>query len=102
MLTMTIHDLLACTIAASVSAPASLAWRPFIDPLDAHRAWFLLLIPMALFISMVYKGVRLPELDRYWRQVAVMTFQIVVGIIALGAGVFLFIQYIAPAVVPVS
>ncbi len=77
-------------------------WRPFVDPINAHRSWYLLLIPMAILITMVYKAVRLPELDRYWRQVAVMSVQIVLGIIALGAAIYLFIQFIAPLIVPVA
>jgi hypothetical protein len=84
------------------AGPATLSvWRPFIDPIDAHRTWFMLLIPMAFFISMVYKAVRLPDLASYWRQVIVMTVQIILGIIALGAGIFLFIQYIAPLIMPI-
>lgn len=80
----------------------TVAWRPFIDPMDAHRTWFVLLIPMAVLISMVYKAVRLPELDRYWVQVAIMSGQIVMWIIALGAAIFLFIQYVAPLIVPTA
>lgn len=77
---------------------ATAAWRPFIDPIDAHRVWYLLLVPMAWLLSMVYKAVRLPDLDRYWRQVGVMSSQIVLWIIALGAAIFVFIQFIAPLI----
>jgi hypothetical protein len=88
--------------ASFLASPAVLSvWRPFIDPIDAHRTWFMLLIPMAFFISMVYKAVRLPDLASYWRQVIVMTVQIILGIIALGAVIFVFIQYIAPLIIPI-
>jgi hypothetical protein len=78
----------------------TLAYRPFIDPIDAHRLWFLLLIPLALGVSVAYKAVRVEDLRTYWRQVITMTMQIVVGIIALGAASYLIIQHILPAVVP--
>ncbi len=76
----------------------SLVWRPFIDPINAHRSWYLLLIPMALFISIVYKAVRVPDMQHYWRKVFVMSAQIVLWIIALGGAFFLFIQYVGPLI----
>lgn len=79
---------------------ALLAYRPFVDPIDAHRLWFLLLIPLALGVSITYKAVRVADMRTYWRQVVLMTVQIVVGIIALGAASFLVIQHLLPAVVP--
>jgi undecaprenyl pyrophosphate phosphatase UppP len=77
-----------------------LAYTPFIDPIDAHRYWFLLLIPMALGVSIAYKAVRLNDLSRFWRQVGIMTVQIIGGIVALGAAGFVVIQYLLPAVAP--
>ncbi len=77
-----------------------LAYRPFLDPLDLHQVWFLLLIPLSLGVSVTYKAVRLPTLDRYWRQVALMTTQIVVAIIAIGAASFLLVQYVLPLIAP--
>ena len=77
-----------------------LAYTPFIDPINAHRWWYLLLIPMALGISVAYKAVRIPELKDLPRQVIIMTVQIVIAMIALGAGAFVFVQYIAPRIVP--
>lgn len=64
------------------------AYWPFIDGVDLHRVWFLLLIPMAFFVSMTYKAVRLADMDRYWPQVLMMTAQVLLGMIALGAGFY--------------
>ena len=75
-------------------------WRPFLDPIDIHRSWFLMLLPMSFLISMAYKAVRLPDLDTYWRSVLVMTMQIIVGMIALGLGFFILIQYVLPRIAP--
>lgn len=77
-----------------------LAHRPFIDPLDVHAYWFLLLIPMAVLISMTYKAVRLHSMDRYWREVGTMTAQVVLGLFALGMASFLLIELVVPVIVP--
>ncbi|HPO92019.1 MAG TPA: hypothetical protein PL072_00985 [Phycisphaerales bacterium] len=66
-------------------------YRPFIDPLTIHDSWYWLLIPMALGIALVYKAVRLQTLEKYWRQVAIMTTQIVIGMILLGAASYLIV-----------
>lgn len=76
-----------------------MGYRPFIDPITLHEHWFWLLIPMAIGVAMVYKAVRLRELDRYWRAVAVMTAQIIVGMIVLGLASYLlivvYVQFLA-------
>lgn len=66
-------------------------YRPFIDPLTIHDMWYWLLIPMALGIALVYKAVRLPTLERYWRHVLIMGTQIVLGMILLGAASYLVV-----------
>lgn len=77
-------------------------WRPFLDPLDLHGAWWLFIIPLALGISVTYKAVRLPTLDRYWRSVALMTAQIIGVMILLGIASFLFVGRVMPAIVPMT
>lgn len=78
----------------------TLALRPFLDPLPFERYWYLLIIPIALGVAMAYKAVRVWDMKRFWRDVIVMTAQIVAGMIALGTLTFLFVQFIAPAIVP--
>lgn len=73
-----------------------LAWRPFLDPIDAHGVWWALLFPLAFFISIAYKGVRIGDLSVYWKQVALMTVQIILGMIAIGVGSLLFIEFVLP------
>ncbi len=70
----------------------TLAHRFFIDPLDLHALWWLMLLPIAVFISMAYKAIRLPNLDRYWPQVASMAVQIVLAMIGLAAACFVIIE----------
>lgn len=69
--------------------------RWFIDPLDLHTAWWVLIVPMAFFISMAYKAVRLATLEKYWSQVAMMTVQIILGLGALAVGFFVVFHVFA-------
>ena len=78
----------------------SLAYTPFIDPINAHDWWYLLLVPLALGIAVVYKAVRMPTLESYPKQVLIFSAQIVLGVVLLGAASFLFIQFVLPAIAP--
>lgn len=82
------------------AAPTATRWpvppfRPFIDPIELHQWWFLLLIPMAFLVSMSYKAVRLQSIEHYWRHVLLMSAQIIVGMIALGAATYLLVFWFA-------
>jgi len=75
--------------------------RLLIDPLhlswlNLHDNWWLTLVPMAFFISMAYKGVRLTDLSRFWPQVLLMTAQIVVAMMGLAAAIFVFVEVLVP------
>jgi len=77
-----------------------LAYRPFIDPIDAHGWWFLLLLPMAFFVSLAYKAVRVPDLKDLARNTLVMSVQITLAMIGLGFAFYMFVQYVLPHIVP--
>jgi hypothetical protein len=77
----------------------SLAYIPFINPINAfHVWWFMLLVPMALGISMVYKALKLASLEQYWRQVTMMTVQILIGMAALAGALVILVQLVIPAI----
>jgi hypothetical protein len=81
---------------------ALLAWRPFLDPLSLHEYWWAFLLPLSLLISISYKAVRVRDLGfPYWRAVIIMTVQIILAMILLGAATFLLLEYILPAILPV-
>ncbi|MCC6321811.1 MAG: hypothetical protein IT438_10310 [Phycisphaerales bacterium] len=82
--------------APAAPAAADLPWRPFIDPINVHESWFLLLVPMAFGVAVVYKAVRMQELNRYWMHVIYMTAQIVIAMILLGAATYLIVIRFAP------
>lgn len=81
---------------------ALLAYRPMLDPLGLEHQWWILLAPISLGISIVYKAVRLSSMARYWREVIVMTLQIMLGMIALGAASFVFIEWLVPLIAPLQ
>ena len=72
---------------------------PFFTPINFFQTWWVLLaIPLAIGISMVYKAMRYRHYRNYWRQVAVMTVQIVFGMIAMMVGLVLFVEYVVPLI----
>ncbi len=41
----------------------ALAWVPFVQPLPLHELWLVLLLPLAFGVALVYKTLKLPDLD---------------------------------------
>jgi hypothetical protein len=77
-----------------------LAYTPFIDPINVHRIWYMLIVPLSLGIAITYKAIRVGDMKQYPKQVIAMTAQIV-GIMALlGLGSYLLIQHIVPRILP--
>jgi F420-0:gamma-glutamyl ligase-like protein len=65
-----------------------LAWRPFLDPINAlHDVWWLLLIPMAIFVAVIYKALRIPNLRRLPAEATMLTLQIILGMLGLGLAI---------------
>jgi len=82
-------------------ATQSKSFTPFLDPVSIafprlHDSWWLTLLPIAFFVSMAYKGVRLHSLDHFWKQVIMMTLQIILAMIALAVGIYLVIELVVP------
>lgn len=77
-----------------------IAWRPFLDPLNLHAYWWAFLVPLSLGVAWTYRAVRLKDLNKFPRAVALMTAQIVIAMIALGAVSFLFVEHLIPLLAP--
>ena len=41
-----------------------LAWMPFIEPMNLHETWLLLLPPLVVGIAIVYKALKTEDLAR--------------------------------------
>jgi hypothetical protein len=77
----------------------ALAWIPFVEPLNALQdIWYLLLLPLSFGLAMIYKAMRVPDLSRYWREVALMTVQIMLGMIGLAIALVILVQLLIPAI----
>lgn len=84
------------TMSAGIDPIATLAWRPFLDPLDAHDLWWWFLLPLAFGVSVVYKAIRLPSMRRFWWQAMRMGVQIVAVMIALSIILYIIVEQVAP------
>ncbi len=81
-----------------MSAAAGLvAYLPFLTPINVFHDWsYLLLVPLAFGISVIYKALRMQSLHGFWRHVTVMTTQIVVAMIALAVALTVFVIFVVP------
>ncbi|MDX2116469.1 MAG: hypothetical protein SFZ24_12740 [Planctomycetota bacterium] len=73
-----------------------LAYTPFLDPLDLHDAWWITILPLALGISLAYKAIRVPTLDRLPREVVLMTVQTVGAMVLLSLAVYVMVELLIP------
>lgn len=74
------------------------SYIPLVSPANAlFDVWYLLVIPLAFGISMIWKAVRLPRMAIYWRQVFIMTVQVILFTAVLAVVLVLFVQLALPA-----
>ena len=75
------------------------AYIPFVEPIHVLQDWwYLLLIPLAFGISVIYKALRTSQLQRYWPNVLVMTGQIVAAMIALALMLVVLVKILVPLI----
>lgn len=79
-------------------ASSPFSYRPFLDPIELHGHWYLLLIPLAFGVAMAYKAVRVKTMDHYWRNVFLMTAQVVVGLLLLAIASYFLVELFAPSI----
>jgi len=78
---------------------ATLAWVPFLTPLTAVQpVWYLLAIPFAVLISMIWKAIRVEDMREYARHVSVMATLIVLGLLTLAILLTLLVEVGIPAI----
>ena len=70
---------------------------PFLHPINTFQGfWYLLVLPLSFGISVIYKAMRMPSLDGFWRQVTIMTAQIILYMIALAIVLVILVQVVIP------
>lgn len=76
------------------------AYRPLIDPLAMQETWYFLLLPLCFGIAVTYKAVRVPDLSKYWIEVAKFTVQLVLSVVLVGGLLTWVVLWVLPRVVP--
>ena len=54
------------------------------------------MIPLVLGVSTIWKAIRVPDMQHYWREVFTMTAQVLLGMAALAAGLMILVRVIVP------
>jgi hypothetical protein len=76
---------------------ALLAYIPFVHPINFfHEWWYVLLLPLSFGIAIIYKAVRLPSLEDFWRHTFIMTAQIVLAMIGLAICLVILVTVLIP------
>ncbi|MHC4079794.1 MAG: hypothetical protein ACYS15_06320 [Planctomycetota bacterium] len=77
--------------------PLLAGYIPFVDPIQVfHDWWYLLLIPLSFGISVIYRALKMRNLDRFWRAVVMMTVQIVLVMAALAVALVALVELAIP------
>ena len=73
-----------------------LAYTPFLDPLpwDSQVLWLLMLLPLVVVVSVVYKTIKLPDLKELPRQAGMLTVQIVVFMVLAACVLWLLTELV--------
>ena len=69
-----------------------LGYVPFRDPWAVDGQWLLLLLPLIVGISVVYKTIKLADLHRLPREATVMSLQLVAFMILVAAALWLLTE----------
>ena len=65
-------------------------YRPFVSPMPVWDFWYLLIFPLCLAVSIVYKAMKLPDMRQVPKQSLLITAWIVLGM-AIAAAVLVVI-----------
>lgn len=78
----------------------TLAYTPFIDALPLHDVWYLLIVPMTIFLAVGYKGVRCKDLSRFPREAVIFSVQVLGGMALLAVAFMVLINILVPMLAP--
>jgi len=81
------------------TTPVTLA-TAFIDAVPVHDTWYLLIVPMIIFIAIGFKAIRCGDMTLYWRQVLVFIIQVLGGMVLLTIAFMIAINVLVPLLAP--
>jgi len=64
---------------------AGFAYRPFISPLPIWSFWWVLVFPLTIAVSVVYKAIKLPSMKDVPREAAIIAMWILLGMATAAA-----------------
>jgi hypothetical protein len=67
-------------------------WRPFLDPLPVDASWLLLMLPLVLGIAVVYKTIKIDDLELLPKQAFWLASQIVFYMVIAAAALWIITQ----------
>ena len=73
---------------------AARAFEPFRQPLPVWDYWYLLLIPLCVGISIVYKSIKCREMKQVPREASVIFIMIMLGMTATAAGLYALMRFL--------
>ena len=79
----------------------TLAYTPFIDAVSIHEYWYLLIVPMSIFLAIGYKSVRCSNLKNFPREVVVFTVLVLGGLMLLAIAFTIVIAVLLPMLAPI-
>lgn len=75
----------------------TLGWIPFVQPMPGVQQHWLWILPVLILgIAMMYKAIRVDDVRRWPREVALMTAQVLLAFAGLAIGLFVLVQVIVP------
>lgn len=72
----------------------TMAWRPLLDPVHIEAYWMVLMLPLVVAVSVVYKTIKLPDLTHLPIQVTRLSLQILVFFILAAATLWLLTELV--------
>lgn len=74
-----------------------LGWTPFLQPLPGVQEHWLWLLPILVIgLAMMYKAVRVERIERWPREVALMTLQVMLAFAGFAVGLGILVQVLVP------
>ena len=77
---------------ASGDAVGAGAFRPFWQPLPVWDYWYLLLVPLCLGVSIVYKSIKCHRMRQVPREAGVIFLMILAGMVFAGAALLALVR----------
>ena len=68
------------------------SFRPFWQPLPVWNYWYLLLLPLCVGVSIVYKAIKCRDMKQVPREAAVIFVMIILGMVLAAAALLVLVR----------